>query len=113
MQEELAGIPLVPQEEFKSDLPNISDADIVLLYSTSSSGTVAGLALIVPMSSTLREPISLPVNYCPTNPSAIWKKSTTKVIENEEKLSKAICIKDKLYNKALYDFVGITAGAQL
>ena len=29
------------------------------------------------------------------------------------KVSKPICIKDKLYNKALYDFVGITAGAQL
>ena len=41
------------------------------------------------------------------------KKSTTKVIENEVEVSKPICIKDKLYNKALCDFVGITAGTQL
>ena len=113
MQNELVDIPFVPHKESKSNFPEVYNADAVLSYPTSSSGTVEGLALLVPMMLTFGEPISLPVNYRPTDLAAIQKKSTTKAIENEEKVSKPICIKDKLYNKALYDFVGITAGAQL
>ena len=70
-QKELVNIILVPQEESKSDFPEIFDADEVLLYSTSSSGTVAGLALLVLMSLTFGEPIYLPVNYCPKDLAAI------------------------------------------
>ena len=113
MQKKLVDIPLLPHKESKLDFPEVFSANGILLYPTSSSGTVAGLALLVPMSLTFGKPISFPVNYRPTDLAAIRKKSTTKVIGNEVKVSKLICIKDKLYNKALYDFVGITAGAQL
>ena len=64
MQEKLDNILLVPQEESKSDFPNIFDADEVLLYSTSSRFTVAGLALFVPKSLTFEELIPLPVEIC-------------------------------------------------
>ena len=72
-----------------------------------------GLSLLVPMLPDFGEHISLPVNHYKTDVAAIQKKSTIKVIEKEVEVSKPICIKDKLYNHALFDFVGITAGAQL
>ena len=112
-QNELVDVHLVPQEESKIEFPDIFDANGVLSYPTLSSGTVTGLSLLVPMSPGFGEPISLRVNHLPTDIASIRKKSTTKVIEREEKRFLLICIKDKLYNQAPYDFVGITAGAQL
>ena len=112
-QNEPVDVHLVPHKKSKSYIPDIFDADGVLLYPTLSSGTLAGLSLLVPTSPGFGEPISLCVNHCPTYIAAIRKKSTIEVIEREEKVSKPICIKDKLYNQAPYDFVGITAGAQL
>ena len=103
----------MPKEQSKLDFPDIYDANGVLLYSTSSSGTVAGLALLVSMSPVFGKPISLRVSHCTTDVAAIQKKSTTEVIEKEEKVSKPICIEDKFHNQAPYDYVGITAGAQL
>ena len=103
----------MPQEESKLDFPDIFDADGVLLYPTSSSGIMSGLSLLVPMSPGFGEPISFCINHCATDVAAIRKKSTIEVIEREEKVSKPICIKDKLYNQALYDYVGITTVAQL
>ena len=112
-QEELSKIVHVLQAGFENDIPHVSDANGVLLYPTLSRGTVAGLSLLVPMYPGFGEPISLCVNHCPTDIAVIRKKLTTKVIKREEKVFKPICIKDKLYNQAPYDFVGITAEAQL
>ena len=112
-QNKLVNVHLVPQEESKLDFPEIFDANGVLSYPTSSNRTVAGLSLLVPMSPGFGEPISLCVNHRLTDIAAIRKKSTTKVIKREEKVFKPICIKEKLYNQALYDFFGITAGAKL
>ena len=80
-QNELVDVHLVPQEESKLYFPDIFDADGVLLYPTLSSGTVAGLSLLVPISPGFGEPISLCVNHRPTDIAAIRKKSTTKVIK--------------------------------
>ena len=82
-QNEFVDIPLVPHKESKLDFPAIYDVNGVLSYSTSSSGTVAGLALLVPISPVLREPISLRVNHRTTDVAAIQKKSTTKVIKSK------------------------------
>ena len=62
-QNEFVDIPLVPQQRSKLDFPAIYNANGVLLYSTSSSGTVAGLALLVTMSPVFGEPLSLSVNH--------------------------------------------------
>ena len=112
-QEELSKIACVSKGESTKNFPKIMDADGVLSYPTLSNGTVAGLALLVPMSPVFGEPISLPVNYRPTDIAALRKKYTTKVIENNKTVMKPICIKEELYNNAPFDFVGITAGAQL
>ena len=74
---------------------------------------LVGLSLLVPMSPGFGEPISLPVNYRPTDLAAIRKKKTANMTEEEVTVSKPICIEDELYKNALFDFVGITAGAQL
>ena len=89
------------------------NANGVLYYPTLSNGTVAGLALLVPMLVVFGEPISLPVNHCPTDIAALRKQSETQVIDNNKTFKKPICIKEELYNNASFDFVGITAGLQL
>ena len=73
-QNELVDVHLAPQEESKLDFSNIFDVNGVLSYPNSSSGTVAGLALLVLMSPSFGEPISLCVNHCPTEIAAIRKK---------------------------------------
>ena len=93
-QNEFVDIPLVPHKESKLDFPDIFDANRVLLYFTSSSGTVASLSLFVPMSPGFGESIFLRVNHCTTDVAAIRKKLIIKVIEREEKLSRTICIED-------------------
>ena len=89
-QNEFFNIPLVPQEQSKLDFPAIYDANGALSYSTSSSGTVAGFALLVTMSPVFRETISLRVNHPTTDVATIQKKSTTVVIKKKEKVSKTI-----------------------
>ena len=95
-QEELLKVDHVPQAGFDNDIPHVFDADGVLSHPTSSSGTVAGLSLLVPMSPGFGEPISLPVNHCKTDLASIRKKSTLNVIKEEVTVSKPICIKDEL-----------------
>ena len=112
-REDLSKILYVPQAGFDNDILQVLDADEVLSYPTFSSGTVAGLPLFVPMLPGFGEPKSLPVNHCKTDVVAIRKKPIIKVIKKELAVSKPICIKDELYNHALFDFVGITAEAQL
>ena len=92
-QEELSKISHVPQAGFDNDIPHFLDADGILSYPTFSSGTVAGLSLLVPMSPGFGEPISLPINYRPTDLATIRKKSTINVIKEEVTASKPICIK--------------------
>ena len=101
------------KRRIKKCLPEIIDSNGVLSYLTLSNGTVAGLALLVPMSPVFGEPILLPVNHCLTDIAALRQKSTTKVIENNKTVMKPICIEEELYNNAPFEFVGITAGAQL
>ena len=99
-QKELSKIVHFPQAGFDNDIPYVFDANRVLLYSTSSSKTVAGLSLLVPMSPGFGESISLPVNYRPTDLAAICKKLTINVIEEEVTVSTPICIEDELYKNA-------------
>ena len=110
-REELSKIAHIPQTGFDNYIPLVSDADGILLYPTFSSGTVAGLSLLVPILPGFGEPIPLLVNHCKTDVAAIQKKSTIKVIEKEKKVSKPICIEDGLHKKSPFDFVVITAGA--
>ena len=112
-QEKLSKIACVLKGESTKDFPKIMDANSVLSYPTLSNGTVARLALLVPMSPVFGEPISLPVNHRPTYIAALIKNSTTKLIDNNKMFMKKICIEEELYNNAPFDFVGITAEAQL
>ena len=65
------------------------------------------------MSVVFEEPILLPVNHRPTDIVALRNQSETQVIKNYKTVKKPICIKEELYNNALFDFVGIAAGLQL
>ena len=83
-QEELLKIANFSQTGFDNNILYVSDADGVLLYPTFSSGTVAGLSLLVPMLPGFGEAISLPVNHCKKDVAAIQKKTTIKVIKKEK-----------------------------
>ena len=112
-KEERSNIASVLTGELTNNFPEIIDANGVLSYPTLSNGTVARLALLVLMSVVFGEPILLPVNHCSTDIAALRKQSVTQVIKNNKTVKKLICIKEELYNNAPFDFVGITAGAQL
>ena len=53
--------------ESTKDFPEIINVNGALSYPTLSNGTMAGLALLVPMSVVFGEPILLPVNHCSTD----------------------------------------------
>ena len=92
-QEELSKIACVPKGESTKDFPEIMDADGVLSYPTLSNGNVTRLSLLVLMPPVFGEPILLPVSHRLTDITALRKKSTTKVIENNKTVVKPICIK--------------------
>ena len=70
-QEELSKIVHVPQAGFDNNILYFSDANKVLLYPTFSSGTVAGLSLLVLMLPGFGEPVSFPINHCKTDVAVI------------------------------------------
>ena len=112
-QKELSKIACVPKGKSTKKFPEIMDTDGILSYPTLFNDTVAGLVLLVSMSPVFGEPILLPVNHCLTDIAALKNKSTIKVIKNNKTVKKQICIKEELYNNAPFNFIGITAGAQL
>ena len=89
-QEKLSNIACVLTAESTKSFPEIIDFNGVLSYPTLSNGTVAGLALLVPMLVVFGEPILLPVNYCPTDIAALRKQSKTQVIKNDNTVKKQI-----------------------
>ena len=108
-QEELLNIASVLTGESTKDFPEIINANGFLSYPTLSNGTMAGLALLVPMSVVFEEPILLPVNHFPTDITVLRKQSVTQVTKSNKTVKKLICIEEELYKNAPFDFVGITA----
>ena len=95
------------------DIPEVLDATGVIFYLTDSSNTVAGVSLLVPMSPTFGEPVSLCVNHRNTDLNALQDESEMEVVENGKHVIKKACIEKKLYKHKDLDYVGSTAGAQL
>ena len=62
---------IVPVLSKNFDVPQVLDADGLLLYHTGSSITVAGVLLLVPMSPTFGELVSLYVNHRKTDLNAL------------------------------------------
>ena len=67
------------------DVPQVLDADSVILYPTGSSSTVAGVSLLVPMSPTFGEPVLLEVNHRNTDLNALQDETDTDAIEKKKR----------------------------
>ena len=62
---------IVPVSSKHFDVPQVLDADGVILYPMGSSSTVSGVLLLVPMSLNFGETVSLCVNHRNTDLNAL------------------------------------------
>ena len=88
---------MVPVLSKHFDVPQVLDADGVILYPTGSSSTVARVSLLVPMYPNFGEPVSLCVNHRNTDLNALRHESNIKVMEKDKYLIKKACILKKIY----------------
>ena len=104
---------IVPVSSKYLDIPEVFDANGVIFYPTGSSGTVAGVSLLVSMSPTFGEPVSLCVNHQNTDLNALQDESEMDAIKNGKYVTKKACTEKELYQHENFDYIGATAGAQL
>ena len=85
------------------DIPEVLGSDGVIFYPTDSSSTVSGVLLLVPMSPTFGEPVSLCVNHRNTDLNALQDESEMEVVENGKHVIKKACIEKELYKHEDFD----------
>ena len=104
---------IVPVLSKHFDVPQVLDADGVILYSAGSSSSVAGVLLLVLMSPTFREPVWLDVNHLKRDLNTLQDETDMDAIEKVKNVIKKACISKEVYENAEFNHVGATAGAQL
>ena len=83
---------VVPMSSKHLDILQVVDTDGVIFYPMGSSSAVAGLLLLVPMSLTFGEPVSLCVNHRKTDLNALRHETDSKVMEKGKFVIKKACI---------------------